>query len=269
MNKATAKKLVKLKQTLKKMNRVILAYSGGVDSTFLLKVAKDTLGDKVTAVTAVSQTYPKKELVQAKKIADGLCIKHLIIKTNEMKNRKFIKNSPKRCYFCKSELFSKIKKIADSENIKYIIDGSNIDDEKDYRPGSKAILEYNVRSPLKEAKFTKKEIRSALREMKINIWNKPAQACLASRIPYGTKITKKRLKQIEEAEKFLSNLGLDQLRVRYHNEIARIEVPKENFSKILKQSKKITKKFKEIGFNYVTIDLEGYRTGSLNEVLKI
>jgi len=250
------------------MDKAIVAYSGGVDSTFLLKVAHDVLGKNVIAITATSATYPKQELDQAKKLAKNIGVKQIIIKSEEMKNEKFSKNTPNRCYYCKRELFSKIKKIAIAQNIRNIIDGSNVDDTKDYRPGTKALIEHGVRSPLREAGLTKKEIREISREMKLNSWNKPALACLASRFPYGTKITKERLKQVERAESYLSNLGLNQIRVRYHDNTARIEVKKEDFTKILKHTKKIIQQFKKLGFIYVTLDIEGYRTGSLNEVLK-
>ena len=268
MNNRTYKKLEKLRQILKEMDKALLAYSGGTDSTFLLKVAHDVLGKNVIAVTANSSTYPKQELDQAKQLAKNIGVNHIIIKSEEMKNERFSKNTPNRCYYCKKELFLKIKKTAADKNISYIIDGSNVDDTKDYRPGTKALMEHAIRSPLKEAGLTKKEIREISREMKLNSWDKPAQACLASRFPYGTKITKERLKQVERAESYLSNLGLNQIRVRYHNEIARIEVTKDDSQKILKHTKKIIQQFKKLGFTYITLDIEGYRTGSLNEVLK-
>jgi len=250
------------------MDKAVVAYSGGTDSTFLLKVAYDVLGKNVTAVTATSLTYPKQELDQAKQLAKNIGANHIIIKSEEMTDEKFSKNTPNRCYYCKKELFSKIKKIAIAQNISYIIDGSNVDDKKDYRPGAKALIEHGVRSPLKEAGLTKKEIRELSHKMQLNSWDNPAQACLASRFPYGTRITKERLKQVERAESYLSNLGLNQIRVRYHNDIARIEATKDDFEKILKDAKKIVQQFKKLGFAYVTLDIEGYRTGSLNEVLK-
>ena len=261
-------KLKKLQEILKNMDSVIVAYSGGVDSTFLLKVAHDALGDDVIAVTAISSTYPKRELIDAKSFAQKIGVIHRIIKTDEMKNEGFSKNTTSRCYYCKKELFTKIKKIALTQNIKYVLDGSNADDKDDYRPGEKALIELGVRSPLKEAGLTKEEIRELSHKMYLKTWDKPAMACLASRFPYGIRITKKRLKQVELAEGFLSKLGLNQIRVRYHNEIARIEVAENDFDKILKNRKKITYYFKKLGFTYVTMDIEGYRTGSLNEGLK-
>ena len=263
-----SKKLEKLKQILKDMDKVVVAYSGGTDSTFLLKVAHDMLGKNTLAVTAVSPTYTNSELVEAKRFTKKMKIQHIIIKSKEMENEKFKKNTPDRCYYCKKELFSKSKKIANTQNINYIIDGSNVDDINDYRPGTKAIIEYGVKSPLKEVGLTKKEIRELSLKMQLNSWNKPPLACLSSRFPYGTNITKKRLKQIEQAESFLLKLGLNHVRVRYHDNIARIEVNKDDFSKILKHSKKIIQQFKKLGFTYITLDIEGYRAGSLNEVLK-
>lgn len=263
-----SKKLKKLQQTLKDMDKVVVAYSGGADSTFLLKVAHDMLGKNILAVTAVSPTYTNSELKQAKQFTKKMKIRHIIIKSKEMENEKFKKNTPNRCYYCKKELFSKIRKIALTQNINHIIDGSNVDDTNDYRPGAKAIKEYDVVSPLKEAGLTKKEIRNLSLKMQLNSWNKPPLACLSSRLPYGTRITKERLKQIEQAESFLLKLGLNHVRVRYHDNIARIEVNKDDFSKIFKHSKKIIQQFKKLGFTYITLDIEGYRTGSLNEVLK-
>lgn len=268
MNNRTYKKLEKLRRILKEMDKAVLAYSGGTDSTFLLKVAHDVLGKNVIAVTATSSTYPRQELGQAKQLAKNIGANHKIIKSEETKNKKFSKNTPNRCYYCKRELFSKIKKIAAAHNINYIIDGTNVDDAKDYRPGAKALMEQGIRSPLREAGFTKKEIRNLSREMKLDSWNKPAQACLASRFPYRTKITKERLKQVERAESYLSKLDLNQIRVRHHNDIARIEVTEDDFRKILKDAGKIVQQFKKLGFIYITLDIEGYRTGSLNEVLK-
>lgn len=263
-------KLNKLRRILKEMESILVAYSGGVDSTFLLKVAKETIGDKVLAVTAKSETYPKREYEQAKKIALKLRAKHLIINTRELLNSHFLANPVNRCYYCKRELFTKLKQIALDKGINYVTEGTNCDDIKDFRPGMDAIKELGVRSPLREAGLIKKEIRLLSRKMNLPTWNKPAFACLASRFPYGTPIDKKRLQMVEESEDYLYRLGLKQIRVRDHNDIARIEISPDDIERItsINLRKKIVKRLKEIGYRYITLDLQGYRTGSMNEVLK-
>jgi len=261
-------KLEQLKNNLKKMKSVVIAYSGGVDSTFLVKVAFDELGDNAIAFTATSSTYPKRELDQAKKFTKQIGIKHIIINSEETEIDNFSKNPINRCYFCKKELFSKIKQIASEKHFKYVLDGSNVDDASDYRPGMKALEELGVISPLKDVGLTKQEIKDLSRKMQLDTWDKPAFACLASRFPYGIEITKSRLEAVEKAESFLSSLDIKQFRVRYHNKIARIEVNKDDFQLVINHSNKIVKRFKELGFKYITLDIEGYRTGSLNEVFK-
>lgn len=269
IKKTTLAKLEKLKTILKMMKKVLVAYSGGLDSSFLLKVACDTLGkDSVLAVTADSSTYPDSELKEAKSFTKRWQIKHLIIKTYEYRNPFFIKNNPGRCYHCKRELFSRLKNIAKKYRIKYIIDGTNTDDAKDFRPGERAKKLYGVRSPLKEAKITKDEIRILSKKLSLKTYNKPTQACLASRIPYGFEIKPKILKRIEKAEKFLNSQGLSQVRVRDYGSLARIEVEKKEFPKLIKKSSILVNFLKRLGYIYITLDLEGYRTGSMNEVLK-
>lgn len=258
-------KLKKLKKILSGMESVLVAYSGGVDSTLLLKMAKDTLGGKVLAVTADSLTYPAPELKAAKEMTEKLGVRHIIIKTRELSDPNFFNNPPDRCYWCKKELFSQISTITKENGIKYILDGTNYDDRSDFRPGRRAAREFGVQSPLEEAGFTKEDIRQLSRELNLSTWSKPALACLASRFPYGTKITRKNLKKIDKAEEFLRRLGIKgSLRVRHHGSIARIEVRKENLSKLLRLRNKIISKFKDLGYTYVTLDLEGYRTGSMN-----
>ena len=261
-------KLERLQKTLRTMKRVAIAFSGGVDSAFLVKIAYDVLGANVLAITAVSPTYPKRELRQAEYLAQTIGVPHIIISSEEMKNERFSRNLPNRCYYCKKELFSKIQKIASEKKLDYILDGSTADDTLDYRPGAKALKEMDVRSPLKEVGLTKQEIRELSRSMRLESWDKPASACLASRFPYGVEITRARLKQVEQAEDFLHSLGIRQVRVRYHHELARIEIAKDEFQKIIRYSNDIVKNFKKLGFAYIALDIEGYRTGSLNEVLK-
>jgi pyridinium-3,5-biscarboxylic acid mononucleotide sulfurtransferase len=263
---STQEKFEKLQKTIKKLKRVAIAYSGGVDSTFLIKIAYDVLGENAFAVTAVSPTYTKQELIQAQHSAQKIGIHHIIIKTKETESKHFIKNPTNRCYFCKKELFTKIQKLAQENDIKHILDGSNIDDNLDYRPGQKALREMHILSPLRDVGLTKQEIRDLLKKTGLKGWNTPANACLASRFPYGVQITKQRLKQVEQAESYLTKIGIKNVRVRYHYEIARIEVEKKEFKKIITNAEKITKRFKQLGFKYITLDIQGYRMGSLNEV---
>ncbi|MFN4226639.1 MAG: ATP-dependent sacrificial sulfur transferase LarE [Candidatus Ratteibacteria bacterium] len=263
------KKLKKLKEYLKNLKKVVVAYSGGVDSSFLLKVAFDTLGKKnVIAVNAISPTYTEEERKFAEKFCKKFGIKLIQIKTDEFKNQNFINNPPNRCFWCKKELFGKIEEIRKKYNFNFIIDGTNKDDEKDYRPGEKAKEIYNILSPLKECNIRKKEIRELSKKMDLPTWNKPQMACLASRIPYGEKITIEKLKRIEKAEKFLSTLKFKIIRVRDYGQLARIEVEQDELKKIIEFKEKIIKKLKRIGYKYITVDLEGYRTGSMNEILR-
>ena len=261
-------KMENLKDKLRRMGRVVIAFSGGVDSTFLVKVAYEVLGKNVIAVTAASSTYPKTELEEAKRLARLIGVRHIIVNSEETEVENFKRNPPNRCYYCKKELFSRLKEIAKKEKINYVLDGTNYDDLTDFRPGMKALRELNIISPLKDVKLTKEDIRNLSKLMNLDTWDKPACACLASRFPYGIRITKERLDRVEKAENVIRNLGIRQLRVRYHNEIARIEVNKKDMQLLLEHSDSIVKKFKELGFIYVTLDMEGYRTGSLNEVLR-
>lgn len=259
-------KLQHLKKILLEMESVLIAYSGGVDSTFLLKVAKKVLNGKVVAVTATSSSYPSHELENAKRMAGGLGIKHIIIETFELSDPKFAKNAQDRCYWCKKELFLKLVSLARKHKLNFCLDGSNYDDTNDFRPGMKAAEELGVRSPLKEARLTKMEIRSFSKRLGLPTWSKPSFACLASRFPHGMKITKDNLARVDEAERFLRRLGITQVRVRHHNRMARIEVLKKEMPRLLREGirNKIVSKFKKLGYVYVAVDLEGYRTGSMN-----
>ena len=249
---------------------MMVAFSGGVDSTFLLKMGQDVLGEKVVAATAQSPTYPKSEYEQARNLAKKLGVKHIIFSTDELNNPDFAVNPPQRCYYCKRELFTKLRELTRKEGLAYVVDGSNLDDRNDFRPGRQAKAEMAIRSPLEEARLTKSEIRQVSRQMELPTWDKPARACLASRFPYGEKITTQKTRVIERAEAYLMGLGLKQIRVRYHGPVARIEVGPEDMSIFndAKFRKKVTRQIKELGFTYVTLDLEGYRTGSMNEVLR-
>jgi len=258
-------KYKKLCEFIKSKKKVLIAFSGGVDSSLLAAVAYRILGKNAIAVTIDSPVFPRSELEDAKKIARGIGILHIIVKHNELKNKKFVKNPRDRCYFCKKEEVEILKKIAKKRGIKHILFGTNVDDLKDYRPGIKALREENVLSPLADLNIKKSEVRKLAKKLKLSNSEKPAMACLSSRIPYGETITDKKLKIIENAENFIRNLGIDQVRVRCHRDIARIEVPKKDFKKILNNEGKITKKFLELGFKYITLDLLGYRWGSMNK----
>jgi len=265
-------KLDKLKSILKPMKKVLIAYSGGVDSTFLLKVAIDTLGkDNVLAVTACSQTYTSSEYKDAKKQAKVLGVKYITIYTDELKDKKFSSNPDNRCYFCKKHLFGSLTKLAGGRKYRHVLDASNADDTKDYRPGSKAAAELDVKSPLKEAGLKKTDIRSFSKRLKLDTWDKPATACLASRIPYGNAIKQDTLIAIEKAEDYLMKLRFRHVRVRVHGKIARIEVLKKDIKRLnnVALRGKIVRKLKSLGFLYITLDLQGYRTGSMNEVLAV
>lgn len=247
------------------MGPCLVAYSGGVDSTFLLRVAKETLGNQILAVTADSFTYPDEELKFSRKMCRCLGVRQKIIKTSEFKNPRFIANPLNRCYFCKKELFAKLKELAKKEKLNFVIDASNFSDKKDFRPGEKATKELGIRSPLRESGLTKEEIRRLSKQLGLPTWDKPSLACLASRIPYGNKISKGVLQRINSGESFIRKFGIKQVRMRDYQSFCRIEVPKPDILKLVKNHKQIIDRLKKLGYNYITIDLEGYRTGSLNE----
>jgi uncharacterized protein len=261
-------KFIRIKDSIARYGSCVIAFSGGVDSTLLLKIASIVLPkNKILAVTANSPTYPKEELLFSQNIARRLGIRHKIIKTDELKNKKFISNPLNRCYFCKRELFTRLKQIAKKYKLNFVLDASNVSDKKDFRPGSIAKKQLKVRSPFQEAGFTKEDIRNLSRQLGLSTWDKPALACLASRIPYGTEISEKLLERINQAEVYLRRIGFRQVRFRHYDGLCRIEVNKNDIPRLISKRKQVVDKLKELGYNYVTIDLEGYRTGSLNEVI--
>jgi uncharacterized protein len=262
-----ADKLERLETRLASLRKVVLAFSGGVDSTFLLAVLSKDPGRKVIAVTALSPTHPQQEQEAARRLARRFSVEHLEITGGEIHLEGFRTNPPDRCYHCKKHLFSKIEEVRRQEGCEVVLDGSNVDDLSDFRPGLRALEELGVKSPLQEAGLGKSEIRALSREMEIPTWNKPSLACLASRIPYGTEITEEALTRIDRCEAFLLERVQGSVRVRYHGNLARIEVASPAFPGLLTHREAIVEYFKQQGFAYVTLDLEGYRTGSMNEVL--
>lgn len=256
-------KLHRLKSILKNYPGVIVALSGGVDSSLLLQLAKDVLNDRVFAVTAVSPLHPKDEVDVAKKIARRLRCRHIIVQSQELRNPQFVRNPRNRCYYCKRNLFKDLQEIASRYGF-VVIEGSNTSDLQDYRPGLRALKELNIESPFIRAGFDKHEIRLLAKKLRLENWDKPATACLASRIPYGTPIDKKILKRIRLAERYVKNLTVTQVRVRDHYPIARIEVQTADFKKVLTKRTRIAQYYKRLGYKFISLDLEGYQTGSLN-----
>ena len=263
-------KTKKIKSLIREMDSVLVAFSGGVDSTLVLVLAHEVLGEKALAVTAQSASVPDREMKASHQLAKEIGARHLVIKTEEMSNPDYRTNPVNRCYHCKTELYSRLKKVAQQENIFHILNGTNTDDLGDYRPGLESAREQGVRSPLVEAQFSKQEVRELSRMMKLSIWNKPAMACLSSRIPYGQPVTPEKLAMIEQSEDLLLALGFTQVRVRHLGTLARIELDKNEMPRYQNDKsiqKAVQEKFRSLGFNSVMLDPEGYRMGSLNSAL--
>jgi pyridinium-3,5-biscarboxylic acid mononucleotide sulfurtransferase len=279
-------KLASLQENLRQMGSVLVAYSGGTDSTFLLSVAQDVLGDHALGVTVISPLIPDDEAQEAVQLAGDIGARLVVLRSTGLiedvaanptngddlfedgfGDTRILDNTTDRCYYCKAAICSRLNAYAADHGYSVVVDGSNTDDLGDYRPGQRAARECGMRSPLQEASFTKAEIRAAAHEMGLSNWNKPSSACLASRIPYGTRLTREVLERVGRGEALLRSLGLQQLRVRHHDDVARIEIPPADFSLLLNRRTELVEAFKALGYVYVTLDLAGFRTGSMNEVI--
>jgi uncharacterized protein len=268
MQKTLDTKRRRLTSILSEMGGCVIGFSGGVDSTYLFAMAVEVLGDRALGVTASSETYPERERQEAEALAQRIGGRHRLIVSEELDVPGFAENPRNRCYFCKKELFGKLREVAEKEGLPHVIDGSNVDDRGDYRPGRQAAQELGVRSPLDEAGLTKQDIRALSRQMGLPTWDKPSFACLSSRFPYGTPITRERVSQVGRAEEGLRDLGLRVLRVRHHGDVARLELGPEEFERVVNGLRaEVVRIVKDAGYTYVALDLQGYRTGAMNEAL--